>query len=79
MNIRETVIHQMQVVAEQQNKQLAPLNDNLLLAETGWIRSPWRFWWPAWTMSLGYPFSNDMVTATTLGQLVSVYEQAGAV
>ncbi len=35
MNIRETVMEQMRIVASQQNKTLAPLSDDLRLMESG--------------------------------------------
>ena len=47
MSIRLTIISQIQQVATEQKKTLAPLSDDLPLLESASIRCALRSWWRA--------------------------------
>lgn len=45
MSVKQTVISQIRQVAQEQNKSLAPLTDDLVLLELGLICSALLSWW----------------------------------
>ena len=76
--IRSTIISQIQQVARDQNKKLAPLTDNLLLLESGLDSLAFAILVARLEDTLGYdPFtaSSDVYYPTTLGDFIRFYEQ----
>ncbi len=79
MAIRSTIITEMQTVAAQQNKSLAPLNDELVLLDCGLDSLCFAILVARLEDDLGYdPFStdDDVYFPTTFGDFVAFYERA---
>ena len=57
MSVKQTVISQIQQVAQEQNKSLAPLTDDLVLLEFGLIHSALLSWWRSLKMCWGWILS----------------------
>ncbi len=79
MSIRSTVIEQIQRIAKQQGKHLAPLNDSLPLLETGLNSLCIAILVASLDDELGLdPLSSGANTAfpVTLGEFIAVYEVA---
>ena len=81
MSVRLTVLSQIEVVADQQEKKLAPLTDDLVLIESGLDSLCFALLVAKLEDSLGYdPFteSDDVNFPVTLGEFVRLYEDAAA-
>jgi acyl carrier protein len=81
MSVRLTVLSQIEVVADQQEKELAPLTDDLVLIESGLDSLCFALLVAKLEDTLGYdPFteSDDVNFPVTLGQFVRLYEDATA-
>lgn len=79
MNVRDVVYTQVKAVAEQNNKILAPLTDEVLLLESGLDSLCVAILVANLEDELGVdPFGSgdDMQMPQTLGDLVQVYENA---
>jgi acyl carrier protein len=79
MTIRSTIFDQIKLIAEQQNKQLAPLSDNLLLLESGLDSLCIAILVANLEDELGAdPFGSgdDVAIPVTIGDLVELYENA---
>jgi acyl carrier protein len=79
LSIRSDVITQLKQVAEEQDKQLAPLADNLPLLESGLDSLCFAIIVSRLEDSLGIdPFSaaEDIPFPVTLGEFISFYENA---
>ena len=76
-SIRSTIIAQMEQIAREQNKKLAPLTDSVLLLETGLDSLSFAILVARLEEALGYdPFtaSSEVYYPTTLGEFVAFYE-----
>jgi acyl carrier protein len=76
-SVRSTIITQMEQIAREQNKKLAPLTDNVLLLETGLDSLAFAILVARLEEVLGYdPFtaSSEVYYPTTLGEFVAFYE-----
>jgi acyl carrier protein len=81
MTVKLTIMSEMQKVAVEQEKQLAPLSDDLLLLESGFDSLCFAVLVARLEDKLGLdPFtrSDDTAFPLTLGDLVRVYEDAMA-
>jgi len=81
MSVRLTVLSQIEVVADQQEKRLAPLTDELVLIESGLDSLCFALLVAKLEDTLGYdPFteSDDVNFPVTLGEFVRLYEDAAA-
>jgi len=81
MSVRLTVISQIEIVADQQKKKLAPLTDDLVLIESGLDSLCLALLVAKLDDTLGYdPFteSDDVNFPVTLGEFVRLYEDAAA-
>jgi len=81
MSVRLTVISQIEIVADQQKKKLAPLTDDLILIESGLDSLCLALLVAKLDDTLGYdPFteSDDVNFPVTLGEFVRLYEDAAA-
>jgi acyl carrier protein len=79
MMIRSTIIHQLQSVAKDQGKTLAPLSDELPLLHSGLDSLGIATLIARLEDELGLdPFGtgNEMATPVTLGDLIGLYENA---
>ena len=79
MSIRSTIATQMESVASQQNKSLAPLADDLILLDCGLDSLCFAILVARLEDELGYdPFStdDDVYFPTTFGDFVQFYERA---
>ncbi len=79
MTLRPTIIAEMQTVAAQQNKSLAPLTDDLVLLDCGLDSLCFAILVARLEDELGYdPFStdDDVYFPTTFGDFVAFYERA---
>jgi len=79
MTVRSMITTQMESVASQQNKSLAPLNDNLVLLDCGLDSLCFAILVARLEDELGYdPFStdDDVYFPTTFGDFVAFYERA---
>ena len=79
MSMRLTIIAQMQQIAHEQNKRLAPLNDDLVLVDCGLDSLGFAVLVARLEDSLGFdPFtmSDDIHYPLTLGDFVRFYEDA---
>ena len=79
MSFRMTVLSHMEKVAKEQNKTLAPLDDELLLLESGLDSLCFAILVARLEDDLGYdPFavSDDMNFPSTLGEFIKAYEDA---
>jgi acyl carrier protein len=77
MSVRSTIISQIQQIAVEQNKKLAPLTDDLLLAESGLDSLALAVLVARLENLLGFdPFtaSSDVYYPTTLGDFIRFYE-----
>jgi acyl carrier protein len=78
MSIKETVISEIEQIAEQHQKTLAPLTDDAILLNTGLDSLCFAVLVARLEDRLGVdPFSmDDVVFPVTLGDFVRVYENA---
>jgi acyl carrier protein len=79
MTVRAAITSQMQTVAAEQNKTLAPLTDELLLLDSGLDSLCFAILVARLEDELGYdPFSTDeeVFFPTTFGEFVHFYEHA---
>jgi len=79
MTIRSTIAKEMETVAAQQNKALAPLSDDLVLLDCGLDSLCFAILVARLEDDLGYdPFStdDDVYFPTTFGDFVKFYERA---
>ena len=78
MTIRQTVIQQIEIVANQQKKTLMPLTDNLELLHSGLDSLCIAILVASLDDSLGFdPFSEDGADLpVTLGDFIAMYERA---
>jgi acyl carrier protein len=82
MTVKLTIMSEMQKIAKEQDKQLAPLSDDLVLLESGFDSLCFAVLVARLEDQLGLdPFtrSDDTTFPLTLGDLVRVYENAAAV
>lgn len=81
MTVQSTVFEQFAQVAREQEKQLAPLSDNLVLLESGLDSLCFAIVVARLEDTLGVdPFtaSEDVYFPVTLGEFVKFYEDAAA-
>jgi acyl carrier protein len=81
MSVRDTIILQMQAVAEEQAKRLKPLRDDLPLLDCGLDSLCFAILVARLEDELGFdPFSEDDAFAfpTTFGQFVAFYDRLPA-
>jgi len=78
MSVRQAVLDQMRIVAEQQRKTLKPLADDLLLLESGLDSLCIAIVVANLEDELGIdPFAGgDIEMPTTLGEFIALYENA---
>ena len=79
MTVKLTIMSEMQEIAKEQEKQLAPLSDDLVLLESGFDSLCFAVLVARLEDKLGLdPFtrSDDTTFPLTLGDLVRVYENA---
>ncbi len=79
MTVRSLIAIEMQTVASQQNKSLAPLKDDLVLLDCGLDSLCFAILVARLEDELGYdPFStdDDVYFPTTFGDFVQFYERA---
>jgi acyl carrier protein len=82
MTVKLTIMSEMQKIAKEQDKQLAPLSEGLVLLESGFDSLCFAVLVARLEDQLGLdPFtrSDDTTFPLTLGDLVRVYENAAAV
>ncbi len=79
MSIRATILDQITQVAAQQKKVLAPLRDDLPLLDSGLDSLCLAVVVASLDDSLGLdPFSGDVRFPVTLGDFITLYENAAA-
>jgi acyl carrier protein len=81
MTVKLTIMSEMQKIAQEQEKALAPLSDDLVLLESGFDSLCFAVLVARLEDKLGLdPFtrSDDATFPLTLGDLVRVYEHAAA-
>jgi acyl carrier protein len=81
MTVKSTIFEQFAQVAREQEKQLAPLSDNLVLLESGLDSLCFAIVVARLEDTLGIdPFtaSEDVYFPVTLGEFVKFYEDAAA-
>jgi acyl carrier protein len=81
MTVKLTIMTEMQKIAQEQEKALAPLSDDLVLLESGFDSLCFAVLVARLEDKLGLdPFtrSDDTTFPLTLGDLVRVYEHAAA-
>jgi len=79
MSIRLTIITQMQQIAQEQEKKLAPLTDDLVLLESGLDSLGFAILVARLEDALGVdPFTaaEDVYYPVTLGEFIKFYEDA---
>ena len=79
MSLRPTIISQIEQIAAEQNKKLAPLTDNLVLLESGLDSLAFAVLVARLEDTLGFdPFtsSDDVYYPVTLGDFIRFYENA---
>jgi len=79
MSIRETILSQIRQIAQEQDKNLAPLTDDLVLLESGLDSLSFAILVAHLEDTLGMdPFStsDDVSFPVTLGQFIKFYEDA---
>jgi acyl carrier protein len=79
MLIKETIVAQIQQIAEEQSKKLAPLTDDLVLLESGLDSLGFAVLIARLEDVLGidpFTMSEDTYYPVTLGEFVRVYESA---
>ena len=82
MTVKLTIMSEMQKIAQEQEKELAPLRDDLVLLDSGFDSLCFAVLVARLEDQLGLdPFtrSDDTTFPLTLGDLVRVYENAAAV
>jgi acyl carrier protein len=82
MTVKLTIMSEMQKIAKEQDKELAPLSDDLVLLESGFDSLCFAVLVARLEDQLGLdPFtrSDDTTFPVTLADLVRVYENAAAV
>ena len=82
MTMKLTIISEMQKVAEEQHKTLAPLSEDLVLLDSGFDSLCFAVLVARLEDKLGFdPFTrgDDGALPLTVGDLVRVYENAAAV
>jgi len=80
MSLRPTIISQIEQIAAEQNKKLAPLTDELMLLESGLDSLAFAVLVARLEDRLGFdPFtaSDDVYYPVTLGDFIRFYENAG--
>ena len=81
MTVKLTIMSEMQKIAQEQEKALAPLSEDLVLLESGFDSLCFAVLVARLEDKLGLdPFtrSDDVMFPLTLGDLVRVYEHAAA-
>jgi hypothetical protein len=79
VTIREAVLQQVRLVAQQQKKMLAVLDDNLRLAESGLDSLCLAIIVANLDDELDLdPFNGSIEMPTTLGEFIELYEHAAA-
>jgi len=81
VSTRLTIVSQIEAIAREQNKRLAPLTDNLLLADSGLDSLCLAILVARLEDELGVdPFSarEEVYFPTTLGEFVELYEHCHA-
>jgi acyl carrier protein len=79
MSVKKTVVSEIQQIAEQQKKNLAPLTDDLVLLESGLDSLAIAILVARLEETLGFdPFteSDDIYYPVTLGDFIRFYENA---
>ena len=79
MTVKLTIMSEMRKIAEEQEKDLAPLSDNLVLLESGFDSLCFAVLVARLEDKLGldlFTRSDDATFPLTLGDLVRVYEHA---
>jgi len=79
MSVRLTIVAEIKKVAEEQNKMLAPLSDELILQDVGFDSLCYAILIARLEDALGSdPFSesDDITIPVTLGDFVRAYENA---
>ena len=79
ISIRETILSQIRQIAQEQDKKLAPLTDDLVLLESGLDSLSFAILVAHLEDALGMdPFStsDDVSFPVTLGQFIKFYEDA---
>ena len=82
MTVKLTIMSEMQKIAQEQDKELAPLHNDLVLLDSGFDSLCFAVLVARMEDQLGFdPFtrSDDMMFPLTLGDLVRIYENAAAV
>ncbi|MBV8752740.1 MAG: acyl carrier protein [Hyphomicrobiales bacterium] len=82
MTVKLTIMSEMQQIAQEQEKELAPLSDDLVLLDSGFDSLCFAVLVARLEDKLGIdPFtqSEDSTFPVTLGDLVRTYENAAAV
>jgi acyl carrier protein len=82
MTVKLTIMSEMQKIAQEQDKELAPRSDDLVLLDSGFDSLCFAVLVARLEDKLGIdPFtqSEDTTFPVTLGDLVRVYENAAAV
>ena len=82
MTVKLTIMSEMQQIAQEQDKELAPLSDDLVLLESGFDSLCFAVLVARLEDKLGVdPFtqSEDTTFPVTLGDLVRTYENAATV
>jgi acyl carrier protein len=82
MTVKLTIMSEMQKIAKEQDKQLAPLSDDLVLLESGFDSLCFAVLVARLEDQLGLdPFTraDDTTFPVTLADLVRVYEDAAAI
>jgi acyl carrier protein len=81
MTVKLTIMSEMQQIAQEQDKELAPLSDDLVLLDSGFDSLCFAVLVARLEDKLGVdPFtqSDDTTFPVTLGDLVRTYENAAA-
>ena len=80
MSVRATIISEIEKIAQEQNKSLKPLSDDLVLLESGLDSLCFAILVTRLEDELGFdPFtmSDDVYFPVTLGDFIGFYEDAG--
>ena len=80
MSFRTAIIENIERVAKEQNRSLAPLSDDLPLQESGLDSLCWAIVVARLESSLGFdPFTmaDDVYFPVTLGDFIQAYDNAG--
>ena len=82
MTVKLTIMSEMQKIAQEQEKELAPLSDDLVLLESGFDSLCFAVLVARLEDKLGFdPFtrSEEAALPLTVGDLVRVYEDVAAI